>query len=210
MVKTQLWSPDSCGCIFHEKYEDGNYENTIQLDEAVLLCDDHNTITPVQAYQLARFESKLKDNVIKELIDNNALPLTIISSIESFDEYSNTVSTTNHLHVNVKYKYYFRNNPERTLVFSLEGIDKFGSPVKFDNNHKGSIMTILNSKIGVGKCLMKDLITVGTDDEYKRAITMKTKRNESYVDRTSKFRAPNESEKEKEDLKKKIMSFFNS
>ncbi len=207
-----MWGSDSCGCVFDEYYDD-DMPNERTIKKAVFVCDLHNPdknigINSVQdAHKIAHEENSAKEYLKQAIIDSNALPLSAIDTKTSYDEETKTLVNTNLIHENIMFKYYYTGEygKDRKIVYSLEGLDKNDNVLNLDNNQKASLNTVVSSKMGIGKCIQKDLITQNTDDEYKKAMVARNRGNNEFMREHARLE---EERQTKSKAKESLVKFF--
>lgn len=149
---------DSCSCVVDVGFEstDSTQLHGI-LEKYVNICPQHKQLHPHvefnhkddTAYQTARKENNTKNIVLSELVQSNILPLSMVNIKQHYDRKTRSKISppTISLHDEVIYNYYFTGDlPNRQIVFSIEGLDKNGNVINFDNSLKSSIFFHLTSK----------------------------------------------------------------
>jgi hypothetical protein len=213
MIQSAMWGSDSCGCVFDEYYDD-DFPNERTIKKAVFICDLHNPeknigIKTVQdAHKIAHEENSAKEKLRQAIIDSNALPLAAISTKTSYDEETKTAIRTSSIHEGIMFKYYYTGEygkDSRKIVYSLEGLDKNDNVLILDNNQKASINTVVSSKMGIGKCVHKDLITEKTDDEYKKALASRNRGTNEFIREHARLEEERET---KSKAKETLVKFF--
>lgn len=190
----QLWSPDTCGCIFEQVWEEGGEP---QVSEIIYKCPDHSD------YSQSLKDNQLKNQVLGELLENKVLPNTLMDDISTYDEKTRSVKTSKTLNQNVNFKYYFKNGK---INFAFEGIDKNGQPVNLTNTTKGNISAVLNHRLGMGKHEVKDALA--NDPEYEKAVKIRSYRDQNYGKLTAKYRELTKEEVEEKTRLQKLKELF--
>lgn len=150
MLKTQVYSPDSCGCTVEEIWDTDNVQEPHILSKIVDRCGEHSILDDFKMYDIMIKENQKKNMLLGHLLSENVLPLSMLNVQNTFNAKTQTKSVSYSLSDDIIYNYYFTGNDimNRQIVFSLEGLDKSGNVVKFDNNQKSSIYNILSDKFG--------------------------------------------------------------
>lgn len=208
MLRTQLWAPDSCGCIFEEGWDDENPQAPHTLVNIVVQCPGHRT---QGCYSNALKDNQLKNDVINNLVENKVLPNSMIDIQVRYDEETQQVMDVKNLHDRIKYKYYFTGEGEnRKIIFSFEGIDKNNNVVTLSGTNKSNINNILNTKIGIGKHEIRDLLLADRNEDYKTHLKNTTFRDENYAMLTARYRQPTRQETETKSRLKAMKDFISS
>lgn len=219
MIRKQLYSPDTCSCTIEEQYDDSVNPIVYTLSQYIERCNDHDalvqTTTTTQqkdqdAYKIMKNENQTKNKVLGFLITGNIFPLTMLESVDNFDSKTQTKTSTSYLHNRINYNYYFKNNNNdpfnRQIIFSMEGLDKNGNVIKFSNNDKISISSALDTKLGVGKHQVIDILHTDSNPEYSTALSNRL--NKKIISTFQGRKIPTPEEQDKINLKNKIKDFF--
>ena len=205
MIRKQLWSPDTCGCIFETSWDDNNPDAEHKLVESVLKCPAH---IETDGYTQSLKENRLKNSIIQNLIDNKVLPNAMMDDQIQYDESNQQVTNTKTLHNKVNFKYYFTD--DRRIVFSFEGVDKNGSPINLSGTNKSNISNVLDAKLGPGKHEIRDLILEDRNPEYRKHLDIISFRDSNYGALTAKYRQPTKQETDIKSRFKAMKDFISS
>src|SRR3982751_492280 len=201
VLNRQLWSPDTCGCIIEEIWDSENIDAPKIEGEYIYRCQEHEN----KNYDIILKENQTKNLVLKHIIENDVLPLSMVDTTHNLDFQTRQKQTTKNLTNNITYNYYF--DKDRKFIFSFEGIDKNGDIVTLSNADKVSIHNILNKHIGAGKHQIVDVLHPNLHPEYRASLDNRG-RNIDAVLAENRFRERRRLQQNLQQKQNKIKEFF--
>ena len=146
VIKTTLWSPDTCGCQFEYEWDDALPEDTRQhnFKRVAKDCVSHAHLTgnsKRDMYDSSLEENRRKNGTIQELLDKAA------ADFGEVDPQSGSMVLKKNINVNWTWS---GTSPNRVMTFTVSGIT-------LTTQKKTAAQNFLNNRFGVGKVTFQNI-----------------------------------------------------